>query len=469
MSQETYKNTPEGSANLAGLTPRPDRLCSFIDTTAEAAYFALTREWDERANSLHNSPEQTPTPTNGELGLHYQKISLYHGGATAGITDFLPAEDSTIGDGLYVTSMPDQAFGYAVERADERKKIGGDVVVDGTSPVVYEVELTDATFLDLRNPENTATILRDYAGHLEAWSAARRTGDLSWLEEDYLNIVAEKIGIIRGSKGQAPPHLKEVLQQTGAIFTEFVTGLGYDGVIAHEGGEGGYTGEHDSWVILDPSKARVTHEVTFATPYVFDQDAWRARSSAAAKLLKRSWGASAETVIQPEIEGLRIVDKIDPSRLKSLVSTAGRVLWVKPGEPVPDELATVEALVQDTAQSHPSEPINVSVTKTDFDPDMEDPFSAEALALLTSEDYDGPAHQDIESLYTRLVCDDDYSTIFYPTGPDGQPDLSQGWQPQPGEVVEFTNKVWHSPPLKVTRKGSRTLLTLRIGINALDL
>jgi hypothetical protein len=267
------------------LEPHPDKLYTFVDKTAEAVYLDLVKKWDERAAMLHASPEQTPTMTNEGLGLHYPKVSLYHGGGTTGITEFMAAKDDTVGHGLYATSMPDQAFGYAVVRADSRKKVGDTIFVSGSSPVVYEVEVTEVDFLDLRKAKNIGRVMEDYADYLDKWlEAQRQQEDLSWLKRSYLGIVTEKIKTIRQSENHIPPSLKEILQQTGSIFTEFVTGRGYDGVVALEGGEGGYTGNHDSWVIMEPSRAKVTNELVFLSPDVSDVDAWKIQRTKTNKL-----------------------------------------------------------------------------------------------------------------------------------------------------------------------------------------
>lgn len=279
LPQESEYPFPLEVCGPHDLAPNPNKLFSLIDKKAERVYFERVKEWDKRAKILHASPEQTPTCVNEGLGLHFATITLYHGGDTPDITNFLPAEETTIGEGLYTTSMPDQAFGYAVKRADSRKKVGDTITVTGSNPVVYEVEVTDVTFLDLRSPENRQRVMTEYAQYLEEWlETQKQRKDLTWQNERYLGVVDKKIDYIHEHKGNLPQRagLKEVLWHTGSIFTEFVIGLGYDEVIGLEGGEGGYTGSHDSWVIMDPSRARVTNELTFLTPEVSDDDARQA-------------------------------------------------------------------------------------------------------------------------------------------------------------------------------------------------
>lgn len=259
------------------LVPIPDKLYSLTDMDAEATYFALVDEWQASADAAHARPEQQPSITDDGLGLHFPRITLYHGGDTPEITAFLPAEDTTMGNGLYTTSMPDQAFGYAVVRADQRKKIGDTIVVDGLNPVVYEVEIADVSLIDLRTPEITEIVMQDFASYLEQWLTEQpEASALHYLMRMHHEIVEEKIMMIRG-ESENPWGLKGILQQTGKHFSDFVTGRGFDGVIGFEGGEGGYTGRHDTWVIMDPTKAMVTNEVLFLTPNVSDQDAWNAQ------------------------------------------------------------------------------------------------------------------------------------------------------------------------------------------------
>lgn len=296
LPHEQESSSPREVLGPHNLVPEAGKNFSLIDKTAETQYFALIQKWDERAESLHASSEQTPVPVNEGLGLHYSRISLYHGGATTGITDFLAAEETTIGNGFYTTSMPDQAFGYATARADKRIKVGDTITTTGSSPVVYEVEVTDATFLDLRDSDNRQRVMKEFAQYLEGWLEVQKQREgLTWRYERYLATVADRIGIIHEHEGNLPHGvgLKGVLQHTSSIFTEFVTGLGYDGAIGLEGGEGGYTDQHDSWVIMDPSRAKVTNETTFLTPLVSDDDAWQAHRAEIGKIWKDTPAASS--------------------------------------------------------------------------------------------------------------------------------------------------------------------------------
>lgn len=256
-----------------------------VDLEAKAQLDGLVAEWTAAAQSQHSLPEQTAEPTVNGVGLRFKKISLYHGGPIADIKVFRPAEETTIGNGFYATSMPDQAFGYAMERSRDgiREKRSGEVKKATHQPVVYEVVVSDATFVDLRQREAVQAFLAGYADYLETWLERDHPPKLAaHLRLGYAALVQEKIDVIRRggtpslqNPGELIPlHLKDVLYNTGDIFTEYVTGLGYDGIIGMEGGEGNYTGAHDSWVIMRRlDELVVTKEVSFDYPEVIDTDA----------------------------------------------------------------------------------------------------------------------------------------------------------------------------------------------------
>ena len=84
MTQETSLPTD----TLPPLIKKEDRLYSYTDKIAEDAYFALVNEWVADAEIKHASLEQAPASLQDGIGLHFQKISLYHGGYTAGIVEF---------------------------------------------------------------------------------------------------------------------------------------------------------------------------------------------------------------------------------------------------------------------------------------------------------------------------------------------------------------------------------------------
>jgi hypothetical protein len=169
----------------------------------------------------------------------------------------------------------------------------------------------------------------------------------------------------------------------------------------------------------------------------------------------------AEALTRPSIEGLRILDVIDVAKISALVPTDDVGIWLSDGDAVPRAVAPFEEVVQEMLHKYPGERGCVHVSKFSFGPDMEDPFHARMVADWADPAPEYPVHQDDEVKVTVLVSDV-YPTIFYPDDENGQADISRGWQPKPGEVVEINNRVWHGAPAEVTGTGQRTLVTLRI-------
>lgn len=189
---------------------------------------------------------------NGEtITLHsvqIEKISLFHGSPISGIREFREAEESTIGEGLYGTSSKDVASKYAVVRSPE-----------STQRFVYEVEVADLNILDLTTPgalDELAKLMREKLSDLQGKIKAENETVKWWTEEK----LRQTIELIDRRKYRGP---KDILFSYGHIAREALMDLGYDGLRAMEGGEGGHgitIGNHDSYVIFDPKKARVVNE-----------------------------------------------------------------------------------------------------------------------------------------------------------------------------------------------------------------
>lgn len=274
-------------------TPLPNfdadlRETSFIDTAARQQFDDLVGAWQTRAAEKHAQPQQVPDVIDNGLGLRFAEVTMYHGGAEANIVDFNRSVDTTIGAGLYATSMPDQAFGYAVLRAHDHEEGGPriktkeGVVEPLNSPVVYELTLQDVTFADLREQANIDRVL---PGPFADFLA-------TWIDEHQEAIDSDRYHVAREGMTQALTQLRAIntvqagqiklalgnFYMVGEAFTDYLQSLGYDGLIGIEGGEQistiqSYTGIHDSWVLFDPAKAKVTDEVSFDTPEMLDQEA----------------------------------------------------------------------------------------------------------------------------------------------------------------------------------------------------
>ena len=75
---------------------------------------ATGQYWDERT-SRHEA-NQPEVSINEGLGVYIKRKTLYHGSPNLGIQLFNPAEDYTIGKGVYFTSHSKDAISYAKVR-----------------------------------------------------------------------------------------------------------------------------------------------------------------------------------------------------------------------------------------------------------------------------------------------------------------------------------------------------------------
>ncbi len=163
--------------------------------------------------------------------------TLYHGTGIEDIEQFQPAEETTIGEGVYLTSQRESAEGYAQGRARAR----------GGNPVVYEGKIENLKLLDLRNDATVEEILDGFLPILEE---KRKQEGIPWFEENVLDAAIADIKAHKVKAGQ----LGIVARSLGMTFTKYVQDLGYDGIIAMEGGEKDFVGTHDSYLIFDPEK-----------------------------------------------------------------------------------------------------------------------------------------------------------------------------------------------------------------------
>jgi len=180
----------------------------------------------------------------GGLGIFVKRKTLYHGSATAGIKRFTKAEEDTVGSGIYFTSKGKDAIGYARRRSRSRK---------GTSPIVYETSVENMKLLDLRNDDNVRKILD---GFKQILNAKVKEPNLQWNVQEVFQNAVNSINQKMVSAG----NLRKVTSGTGQMFSDYVRHLGYDGLIAIEGGEGEDVGLHDTYLIFDPEKVKIKEE-----------------------------------------------------------------------------------------------------------------------------------------------------------------------------------------------------------------
>ena len=189
------------------------------------------------------------------LGVLVKKKTLYHGSGISGIKTFNKAEEDTVGSGVYFTSEAKDAIGYARLRSERERnpqRADGQLVIENSVPTIYESSVENMQLCDLRADENVKKILD---GFKEIVKKELRKPDLKWFVQGGLERTIETInsGKIRAG------NLKEIAQSSGKLFSDYIQSLGYEGLITLEGGEGG-NGNHDTYLIFDPEKAKISQE-----------------------------------------------------------------------------------------------------------------------------------------------------------------------------------------------------------------
>lgn len=203
--------------------------------------------------ATENLDEHLPDeePIDGGLGVLVRRKMLYHGSSTGEIDRFQKSEETTLGEGVYFTSEPEKASGYAMHRAKTpsyNKTMGTSVRND--SPAVHIRLIENLKLLDLRNKENLLVILPAFKDILvKELDKENRADSYRW---NWAQVIETKIEQI--SLGHIF-HPKDIAQQLSGLFTDYVKSLGYDGVLALEGGEG-KIGDHDTYLIFDPDKIK---------------------------------------------------------------------------------------------------------------------------------------------------------------------------------------------------------------------
>ncbi len=193
-------------------------------------------------------------------------LTLYHGSGIPGIKLFMPAQSYTFGKGMYLTSEASKAEGYARWRAyreysGELDPMEGYQIPDKFTPTVYVFTIPDAKLLDLRTQESLDTLFP----HWQAYLRTNRDKLLATVKEQMRLHVAYDISK-KITEKPASINRNSFIGNQGPLnrfFSQFLQELGYDGLIAIEGGEGnnGFEiGKHDSYVIFDSKKPRLDSE-----------------------------------------------------------------------------------------------------------------------------------------------------------------------------------------------------------------
>lgn len=215
------------------------------------------------------------------------KTLLYHGSVAEGLDVFEPAQQCTIGYGLYCTSARSAAIGYAVKRAGE---LDIDFNREFKVPTLYTVAAS-GTFLDLRQGDCVLQLLPQwrtrllsithtpdrFVGQLETLYNAPDAQQSSWnsLERQLQRQSLIALETVQRHLDHPDPQYatSHAFVDGGGVingaFTQFIREHGYDGVIGMET-EGKATGPHDSYVVFDPLSVQKIGEENVGNPV-----AWR--------------------------------------------------------------------------------------------------------------------------------------------------------------------------------------------------
>jgi|GEM_PF-1413592 len=256
--------------NLAKkLTDSPDERKQILaDEKTKPAY------WDARAKTLQERQKPGEEIVDDGKGILIKHKSLYHGTHAPDIKGFSleDAEFDTIGRGVYLTSEAKDAIGYGRRRSRAR----------GLDPRIYEASINNLKLFDLRKDENVREVMLGFKDHLEGiflqqrdvlknapkdgpewefaerfvrqwircFSADQRIGkeQVDWNTPEYLD---------------NPLKMLRMLYEYNYFsksFGEYVASLGYDGIVAIEGGEGNDVRNHDTYLIFDPNKVHINEE-----------------------------------------------------------------------------------------------------------------------------------------------------------------------------------------------------------------
>jgi len=209
--------------------------------------------WQARTEKIKERQDEEEID-NG-LGVLVQKKTLYHGSGISGIKTFNKAEEDTVGSGVYFTSEAKDAIGYARLRSERERnpqRADGAPVIEDSVPIIYESSVENMRLCDLRKDENVKKVLD---GFKEIAKEELKKPDVKWFAQRVLERTIETINSGKIGVG----NLKEIAQNNGKLSSDYIKSLGYEGLIALEGGEGG-NGNHDTYLIFDPEKAKISQE-----------------------------------------------------------------------------------------------------------------------------------------------------------------------------------------------------------------
>ncbi len=214
--------------------------------------------WQARTEKIKK--RQDEIEINDGFGVLLKKKTIYHGSGIRGIKRFNKAEEETVGSGIYFTSEAKDAIGYARIRSKRERnpdRRDGLPTIEDSVPIIYESSVENIKLLDLRKNENVIKVLEGFRKILEKnLQEELENPDLKYKWRG--RTLRKAIETIDAGEVKAG-NLREVTLSLGPTFSDYVKSLGYEGLIALEGGEEDI-GEHDTYLIFDPDKIKINQE-----------------------------------------------------------------------------------------------------------------------------------------------------------------------------------------------------------------
>jgi len=170
------------------------------------------------------------------------------------------AKEDTVGAGVYLADAP-TARAYALHRSGAA----------GT-PVVYGVDIQRARLVNLTDHDTVTKVMTGFREVLMRELLQAIDADAPWYR---VNGLSQLIEYLDNGRGSQVGTIKYVTERSGTLFTRYLQGQGFDGVVAVEGG-GGRIPTHYSYVVFDPATVRIISQDTVA---VTDDPGASSRSS----------------------------------------------------------------------------------------------------------------------------------------------------------------------------------------------
>lgn len=177
--------------------------------------------------------------------LQIEHMTLYHGSATSGIAELKEAQETTVGTGVYFVDNIAQASEYAIYRARNR----------GGTPVVYEAAINNIKLVNLLNQGKLSAVMSGFRGRLLR-ELQVVPENAPWHKTSFLHRRITEI-----EKGIEVGMVRNATLNHSGLFSDYLGGIGYDGLMTWEGGEDNI-GSHVTYLIFKPESARVTKEQT---------------------------------------------------------------------------------------------------------------------------------------------------------------------------------------------------------------